>query len=29
LGAADQFSFAEVTTWSDVDEPISSGGADR
>ncbi|KAM0879408.1 hypothetical protein ACQ4PT_034254 [Festuca glaucescens] len=29
LGAADQFSFAEVTTWSDVDEPIGSGGADR
>ncbi|KAM0863403.1 hypothetical protein ACQ4PT_044609 [Festuca glaucescens] len=25
LGAADQFSFAEVTTWSDVDEPAGSG----
>lgn len=27
LGAADQFSFAEVTTWPDIDEPTSSGGA--
>ncbi|KAF7065536.1 hypothetical protein CFC21_071630 [Triticum aestivum] len=29
LGAADQFSFAEVTTWPDIDEPTSSGGADK
>uniref|UniRef100_A0ACD5Y1M2 Uncharacterized protein n=1 Tax=Avena sativa TaxID=4498 RepID=A0ACD5Y1M2_AVESA len=29
LGAADQFSFAEVTTWPDVDEPTGSGGADK
>lgn len=29
LGAADQFSFAEVTTWPDVDEPTGSGVADK
>nr|AKJ77987.1 hypothetical protein [Triticum aestivum] len=29
LGAADQFSFAEVTTWPDIDEPTSSGGVDK